>query len=172
MRRAFVFRLYPTAEQDRALAVMLETHRRLYNAGLAERRDAWATERRGVTYGQPSAALKATRLTNPYLAATNFSSCQATLRRLNRAVEAFFRRVKAGEAAVGYPCFRGRGRFDTVDFGAGRGAGDADQVGETPGLRALQVRPAQEARAAGKLIGARGRGSMANGPARRHTMWD
>jgi putative transposase len=95
---------------------MLETHRRLYTAGLAERRDAWETERRGVTYGQQSAALKATRLTNPFLAATNFSSCQATLRRLNRAFEAFFRRVKAGEAAVGYPRFRGRGRFDTVDF--------------------------------------------------------
>ena len=74
MRRAFVFRLYPTAEQARSLAAMLETHRRLYNAGLAERRDAWATERRGVTYGQQSAALTATRLTNPFLAATNSAS--------------------------------------------------------------------------------------------------
>jgi putative transposase len=45
----------------------------------------------------------------------SFSSQQATLRRLDRAFAAFFRRVKAGQTP-GYPRFRGVDWFDTVDF--------------------------------------------------------
>jgi putative transposase len=115
VRKAFKYRLYPTAEQERTLAEMLETHRRLYNQALAERKRAWDEEQRTVTYGQQSAHLKDERTTNAYLARTNFSSCQATLRRLDRAFQAFFRRVKAGETP-GYPRFKGRNRFDTVEF--------------------------------------------------------
>jgi putative transposase len=59
--------------------------------------------------------LKAERTVNPYLAQTNFSSCQATLRRLDKTFQAFFRRVKAGENP-GYPRFKGRDRFDTVEY--------------------------------------------------------
>lgn len=116
MRRSFKYRLYPTRAQAVALTTALDTHRHLYNRALAERRDAYQQEQRSVSYGEQSAHLKADRLTNPYLAATNFSSCQATLRRLDRSFRAFFRRVKAGDSKVGYPRFRGRGRFDTVEF--------------------------------------------------------
>ncbi|MGW1846940.1 RNA-guided endonuclease InsQ/TnpB family protein [Streptomyces sp. NPDC001966] len=45
----------------------------------------------------------------------SFSSQQATLRRLDKAFAAFFRRVKSGDAP-GYPRFRGVNWFDTVDF--------------------------------------------------------
>jgi transposase len=41
MRKAFKFRLYPTDQQEQALAEMLETHRRLYNRALAESKSAW-----------------------------------------------------------------------------------------------------------------------------------
>lgn len=115
MQKAFKYRAYPTKAQATAMATMVETHRHLYNRALAERKDAWEQERRSVSYGDQSATLKTQRLTNPYLGATNFSSCQATLRRLDRAFQAFFRRIKAGETP-GYPRFRGRGRYDTVLF--------------------------------------------------------
>jgi putative transposase len=115
VRKAFKYRLYPTAQQEQALAEMLETHRHLYNRALAERKTAWDERQESVSYGQQSAHLKDERTTNPYLARTNFSSCQATLRRLDRAFQAFFRRLKAGEAP-GYPRFKGANRFDTVEF--------------------------------------------------------
>jgi putative transposase len=134
MYRVFVYRLYPNAAQERALAAMLETHRRLYNDALAERKLAWEQEQRGVTYGQQAAALKASRASNPFLAATNFSSCQATLRRLDRAFQAFFRRVKAAESP-GYPRFRGRGRFRTVAFPS---HGDGCRLDEATGRVYLQ----------------------------------
>jgi putative transposase len=105
------------------MAEMLETHRRLYNRALAERKAAWEERQESVSYGQQSAHLKDERTTNPYLAATNFSSCQATflsrcqatLRRLDRAFQAFFRRLTAGETP-GYPRVKGQNRFDTVEF--------------------------------------------------------
>ncbi len=40
MRRAYVFRLRPTARQHIALNACLDAHRELYNAALQERRDA------------------------------------------------------------------------------------------------------------------------------------
>lgn len=41
MKRAYVFRLRPTARQHAALAACVESHRELYNVALQERRDAW-----------------------------------------------------------------------------------------------------------------------------------
>jgi putative transposase len=94
---------------------MLETHRRLYNSALEERRDAYESEKRTVSYGEQSGKLKTSRRSDPYLAKTNFSSTQATLRRLDRAFKAFFRRVGAGKVP-GYPRFKGRDRFCLVEF--------------------------------------------------------
>lgn len=115
MRKAFKFRLYPTRQQTDALTRMLDTHRHLYNSALAERKETWDAEQRSVSYGEQSGHLKADRLTNPYLAETNFSSTQATLRRLDKAFQAFYRRVKKGEKP-GYPRFKGFNRFSTVEF--------------------------------------------------------
>ncbi len=121
MRKSFRYRLYPTRHQTRVMIQMLDTHRHLYNRALAERKDAWEQEQRSVRYGDQSAQLKVDRTTNPYLAETNFTSCQQTLRRVDKTFQAFFRRVQRGETA-GYPRFKGRDRFDTVDFMVGDGA--------------------------------------------------
>ena len=115
MRKAYKFRLYPNRSQVEALDAMLETHRRLYNLALRERRDVYETEERSVSYGEQSRRFKETRKALPTFAATNFSSAQATLRRLDRAFKAFFRRVKSGETP-GYPRFRHEGRFRTIEF--------------------------------------------------------
>src|SRR5262249_39106762 len=55
------------------------------------------------------------RANDPDQARWSFSSQQATLRRLDKAMQAFFGRVKAGQTP-GYPRFRGRYWFDTVEF--------------------------------------------------------
>ncbi|MFF3689484.1 RNA-guided endonuclease InsQ/TnpB family protein [Streptomyces sp. NPDC002187] len=117
MFRAYKFLLRPTVGQAIALGEMLRDHCSLYNGALQERRDAWRhVSRTTVRYGQQSAQLKEIRAFDPeWQGRWSFSSQQATLRRLDRAFTAFFRRVKAGEKP-GYPRFRGVGRFDTVDF--------------------------------------------------------
>lgn len=115
MRRAYVFRLRPTARQHVALAACVEAHREMYNAALQERRDAWSHSRTRIYYGDQSVQLTAIRSVRPDQAVWSFSSQQATLRRLHKSFEDFFRRVKRGEKA-GYPRFKGKSRFDSVQW--------------------------------------------------------
>jgi putative transposase len=115
MRRAYVFRLRPTARQHIALAACVDAHRELYNAALQERRDAWSHSKTRINYGDQSAQLTDIRAARPDVAVWSFSSQQATLRRLNRSFAAFFRRVRAGQNA-GYRRFKGKARFDSVEW--------------------------------------------------------
>jgi putative transposase len=116
MRRAYVFRLRPTARQHSALAACVDAHRELYNAALQERRDGWShPSRTKVRYEDQSAQLTEIRRARPDLAVWSFSSQQATLRRLSKAFDGFFRRVKAGRTP-GYPRFKGKARFDSVEW--------------------------------------------------------
>jgi putative transposase len=115
--RAYKFLMRPTVGQTIALGEMLRDHCSLYNGALQERRDAYChPSKTTVRYGQQSAQLKEIRAFDPERQGRwSFSSQQATLRRLDKAFAAFFRRIKAGEKP-GYPRFRGVGRFDTVEF--------------------------------------------------------
>jgi putative transposase len=111
-----VFRLRPTGRQHLALAACVEAHRELYNAALRERRDGWShASKTRISYGDQSAQLTEMRAVRPDQAVWSFSSQQATLRRLNKAFAGFFRRVKAGQMA-GYPRFKGKTRFDSVEW--------------------------------------------------------
>ncbi|MEV6729715.1 MULTISPECIES: transposase [unclassified Streptomyces] len=117
MIRAYKFLMRPTARQQVALGDMLRDHCGLYNGALQERRDAWRhVSKTTVKYGMQSAQLKDIRAFDPERHGRwSFSSQQATLRRLDKAMQAFFRRVKAGQTP-GYPRFRGVSWFDTVEF--------------------------------------------------------
>jgi putative transposase len=115
--RAYKFLLRPTVRQTAALGEMLRDHCSLYNGALQERRDAYRhTSKTSIKYGDQSAQLKEIRAFDPERQGRwSFSSQQATLRRLDKAFAAFFRRVKAGQTP-GYPRFKGVGHFDTVVF--------------------------------------------------------
>ncbi len=115
MLKAFQYRLYPSKAQSEALLDMLETCRRLYNRSLAERRDAYEREGKSLNYYDQANTLRAQRKRNPYLARVNYSATQDVLRRLDKAFQAFFRRVKAG-GKPGYPRFKAKGRYDSVTF--------------------------------------------------------
>jgi putative transposase len=118
VRRSFKFLLRPTTKQATALAACLEDHRQLYNAALEHRRTAYARAGVSIRYADQSAELKEIRRADPDgQGRWSAGSQQQTLRRLDKAFTAFFRRLKAGKRA-GYPRFRGRGRFDTVEWPA------------------------------------------------------
>ncbi|MCX4630115.1 transposase [Streptomyces sp. NBC_01443] len=138
MMRAYKFLMRPTVGQQVALGEMLRDHCSLYNGALQERRDAWRhVSKTSVKYGQQSAQLKEIRAFDAERQGRwSFSSQQATLRRLDKAFAAFFRRVKSGEAP-GYPRFRGVNWFDTVDFPKD---GDGCRWDATPHDRVTRVR--------------------------------
>lgn len=119
--RAFTFRLYPTRGQQLRLNSMLASHCDLYNAALQERRDAYRhPSRTRASYTTQAKQLTAIRRVCPEQAVWSFTSQQQTLRRLDKAFQAFFRRVKNGDTP-GYPRFRSKARFDSVDFRHGDG---------------------------------------------------
>ncbi|MER5227712.1 RNA-guided endonuclease InsQ/TnpB family protein [Streptomyces flaveus] len=138
MIRAYRFVLRPTVRQAQALRDMLRDHCSLYNAAVQERRDAWRhASKTTVRYGDQSAQLKDIRAFDAERQGRwSFSSQQATLRRLDKAFAAFFRRVKAG-GTPGYPRFKGAGHFDTVVFPKD---GDGCRWDSTPHDRQVRVR--------------------------------
>jgi len=116
VRRAYKFRLYPTTGQASRMTQCLRDHQRLYSAALEERREAWRMRKTGIRYGMQSAQLKDIRTLDPDQGRWSFSSQQATLRRLDKAMAAFYRRCKAGEKRVGYPRFKTLDRWDSVEW--------------------------------------------------------
>lgn len=116
MHRSFRYRLFTNTNQERELTTTLETHRRLYNACLEQRKTAYETEMRSVNYPEQSAWFTIERRLNPYYKNLNCSSAQATMRRLDKAFTNFFRRYQEGETKAGYPRFKGCDRFDSFTF--------------------------------------------------------
>jgi putative transposase len=126
VRRAYKLRAYPTRPQEGRAVRLLADHCDLYNAALAERREAWRMHNYSVSYGGQSAQLKQIRAADPGgQGRHSFTAQQQTLRRLNVAFAGYFRRVrdaKGKERRVGYPRFKPYQRFDQVLFVAGNGA--------------------------------------------------
>jgi putative transposase len=122
MRRSYKFLLRPTRRQEAALGACLEDTRQLYNAALEERREAWRKSRYRITFYTQDAQLKEIRAGDPDgHGSWSFSCERAAIRRLDRAFQAFFRRCAAGEKP-GYPRFKGRGWWNSVQWPAGNGA--------------------------------------------------
>jgi putative transposase len=115
VRRTYKFRIYPTTGQVSRASQCLRDHQRLYNAALEERREAWRMRKVSVRYGQQSAQLRDIRSADPDQGRWSFSSQQATLRRLDKAMAAFYRRCKTGQKA-GYPRFKALDRWDSAEW--------------------------------------------------------
>ena len=121
LRRSYKFLARPTSKQVTAVEACLEDTRQLRNAALEERREAWRKGKR-VTFYTQDAQLKEIREDDPEQYGRWAFSCErAAIRRLDRAFQGFFRRVKAGEKP-GYPRFKGRGRWDSVEWPNGDGS--------------------------------------------------
>ena len=110
--KTFKYRLYPSKAQRRLLEQTLETCRIWYNTCLAERKTAWETEKRSISKFEQLAKVKDYRKENPYAAQIHSHVLQVVVADLDKAFQAFFRRVRAGEKP-GYPRFKSSNRFDS-----------------------------------------------------------
>jgi putative transposase len=110
VNRKVTYRLYPTAKQETAMLAIKRGHHVLYNAAFEQRRAAWRRQRHSITRTAQEKDLTQLRMAEAALRALNAQSSQVTLKRLDLAFQAFFRRVKAGETP-GYPRFKSFKRF-------------------------------------------------------------
>ena len=115
MIKNFQYRLYPTRNQLHHLEATLEECRWLYNHLLEKRKTAYEQEGKSLTcYGQQATypILKAKR---PSLTRVHSQVLQNVAVRIDLAMKAFFRRLKASETP-GYPRFKGYGRYDSFTY--------------------------------------------------------
>src|ERR1019366_1133875 len=113
--RTFRYRLHPTFRQTQALLHQLDYQRELYNAALEERVGAWKWERRSVSYVDQCRTLTGLREVRPEVLSSGVTLCRGTLKRLDRAFAAFYRRVKLG-ATPGFPRFKSARRFEALQW--------------------------------------------------------
>jgi putative transposase len=113
--KTFVYKLRPTRAQALLLTEVVETCRHLYNYALAERKTAWKECGEAIGFARQSASLPTLKRESPYLPHVHSQVLQDVLHRVDRAFQAFFRRVKAGETP-GYPRFKGRGWYDSFTY--------------------------------------------------------
>ncbi len=115
VRKIFKYKLKPTPEQERALAFVVRHCRELYNAALQERKEAWEKCGVSITAAGQSAQLPSIKEVRPEYRDVHSQVLQDVLTRLDRAFQAFFRRVKNGETP-GYPRFKGGNQYDSFTY--------------------------------------------------------
>jgi putative transposase len=89
--------------------------RELYNAALEERRDAWQKCSVNITGAGQSAELPAVKEVRPEYRDIHSQVLQDVLTRLDRAFQAFFRRIRE-EQTPGYPRFQGAARYNSFTY--------------------------------------------------------
>jgi putative transposase len=109
-RRKVTFKLYPSATQAERLTGWIRLHCELYNAALEERIDAYRKTGKSISYYEQQNVLPAIKADRPEFVEPGSHALQQTLRRLDLAFQAFFRRVKAGRTP-GFPRFKASKRF-------------------------------------------------------------
>ncbi len=114
-RKTYKEKLRPTPAQERALDEVLRRCRTLYNTALQQRLTAWQRCHVSLTRYQQEAELKAIRADMPEYAALHSHILQDVLARLDKAYQAFFRRVATGEQP-GFPRFQGRTRWHSFAY--------------------------------------------------------
>jgi putative transposase len=115
MRKTFKEKLRPTPDQERQLDVILWRCRTLYNVALEQRKTAWERCHVSVKRYAQELELTAIRAAYPEYAAVHSHVLQDVLARLDKAYQAFFRRVLAGKKP-GYPRFQGRNRYHSFTY--------------------------------------------------------
>lgn len=104
--KTFSYRLYPNKRQKARLETIIEVCRAFYNSCLGERKAAYETEKRTVKKFEQMRQVKKFKSE----CGVHSHVLQVVVADLQKAFDAFFRRVKSGEKA-GYPRFKAFGRF-------------------------------------------------------------
>jgi transposase len=121
VKKAYKFRLYPTKKQEYKLFWIVARCWELYNAALSERKDAYASAGKSLSYYEQKRDLPEIKAAIRQEYQDIYRQVlQDVLLRLKRAFDGFFRRVKNGEEP-GYPRFQGRGRYNSFTYPQARG---------------------------------------------------
>jgi len=115
IRRTYKYRLRVSKTTAARLDWVLWQCRQLYNAALQERIGAYQMRRVSVNYYDQANQLPSIKEVCPEYKEVGSHVLQDVLRRLDKAFQNFFRRVKQGQTP-GFPRYQGRNRYDSFTF--------------------------------------------------------
>ncbi|MEM0124585.1 MAG: RNA-guided endonuclease TnpB family protein [Candidatus Micrarchaeaceae archaeon] len=119
MTRTYKFRLYPSSEQKRLLDRQLNLCRELYNAFLEQRIIAHRMEKR-INYNYQQDQIPELKKAFPEYNNIHSQVLQDVARRVDRAYENFFRRVKeikhGKHQKAGFPRFKPMNRYRSITY--------------------------------------------------------
>jgi putative transposase len=114
--KTYKYRLFPSRAQTTRLNGQLALLCELYNAGLQERRDAYRLEHKSIRYIDQQNQLPEIKEIRPELKEIHSQVLQDVLRRLDKAFQSFFRRVKEHKEKAGFPRFKSHKRYDSFTY--------------------------------------------------------
>ena len=118
MRQSFKYRLYPNKTQQQMIEDTMEHCRLLYNRLLTERKEAYEKFGHTLSYVAQANSFPMRKQAIPALQSVHSQVLQDVAKRLDKAFDAFFRRVKNGEKP-GYPRFKSFGRYHSFTYPQG-----------------------------------------------------
>jgi len=148
MKHRLVVRLYPSTSQVAACEHILRVTRRLWNALLGQRRDAWKTRRLKITSKRQYREITELRAVDPWFASAYRECEDAVLHRLDLSYQKFF-------SGGGHPRFKPDARWNQFEFSHGdralRWNPSQDRI-TIPGVGPVRVRKGR-----GRIIPPHGR---------------
>ena len=114
-RKTYKYRLFPSRAQTTRMNGTLALLCELYNASLQERRDAYRLERKSIRYVEQANQLPDIKRVRKDVAGVHSQVLQDVLKRVEKAFDEFFRRVKTKQKA-GFPRFRSHKRYDSFTY--------------------------------------------------------
>jgi putative transposase len=113
----YQYGLRPKRQQYRRLEAILEGQRLLYNAALEERSQAWSKSHWSVTRVDQTKSLTTIRADDPQgYGALPVNLSRWSLKKVDEAFQAFFRRIRAKRGKAGFPRFKSRHRWRSFGF--------------------------------------------------------
>lgn len=116
MNKTYKFRIYPSKAQSKSLENNLEQCRLVYNMILAYRKDKWETEHKSISVYDSMKLLPQMKNEIESLGEVYAQVLQEVCIRVDLAYQGFFRRIKAKDCKIGYPRFKGKGRYDSFTY--------------------------------------------------------
>ena len=115
VHKTFQLRGYCTSQGYDRIREALRLYRQLYNAALQERRDAWRMQGKSISLYDQMQQLTLVRKDLPEYGELDLRITRGSLLQVNRAYQAFFRRLRTGEKP-GFPRFKPASRYHTIEL--------------------------------------------------------
>ena len=114
--RTVEFKLYPNQEQADTLSRWLRLCCRTYNAALEHRIAAYRETKKSARFYKQCDLLVQSRSQDAELRSVPSVFSRDALRRVERGMESFFRRLKFGVEKPGFPRFRSQRRYNSMEY--------------------------------------------------------